>query len=83
MDDLKKIASELQFWARRYADGRMTVAVDEVNRLTESLILKGIECQPETVGERKGSIWAFDGDPQLCVTKGYIEKYGLDGKKKI
>jgi hypothetical protein len=74
------IASKLQFWARRYADGRMTGAVHEVNELTEQLLLQGVDLQPETAGEHKGSIWAYDGDPNLCETKSYESKYGKNGK---
>lgn len=79
--DYKTIAKDFQFWARRYADGRLTVAVENVNQLTEKLILGGIECQPETTGDHKGSIWAYDGDPRICSANKYEERYGKDGKK--
>ncbi len=74
------IAAKLHFWARRYADGRMTGVVQEVNDMTEQLILQGATLQPETAGDNKGSIWAYDGDPNLCGAKNYEAKYGKDGK---
>lgn len=74
------IASKLHFWARRYADGRMTGAVQEVNEMTEQLLLQGANLQPETAGESKGSIWAYDGDPNLCRARDFETKYGKDGK---
>lgn len=74
------IAAKLHFWARRYADGRMTAAVQEVNEMTEQLLLQGASLEPETSGENKGSIWAYDGDPNLCKAKSYEIKYGKDGK---
>jgi len=78
---LENTASELQFWARRYADGRQSVACSVVNKLTEKLINQGIKCSPETAGERMGSIWAYDGDPLCCNAKYFEEKYGKTGEK--
>ena len=80
--NIKKTASELQFWARRYAEGRMSVVCLEVNRLTEQLLLNGIECKPEMAGDRIGTIWAHDGDPLCCNAYYYKQKYGNDGKIK-
>lgn len=79
--ELENIASELQFWARRYAEGRQSVACSAVNSLTEKLILQGINCNPETAGDREGSIWAYDGDPRCCNAKFFEEKYGKAGEK--
>jgi hypothetical protein len=58
----------------------MTGAVQEVNEMTEQLLLQGANLQPETAGENKGSVWAYDGDPNLCSTKSFETKYGKDGK---
>lgn len=79
---LEHIASELQFWARRYAEGRQSIACSAVNDLTEKLLELGVECKPETVGERKGSIWAYDGDARMCAASKLESSYGKDGKKK-
>lgn len=82
MERAEQVASDLQFWARRYAEGRETYVAGEVNKLTEKLVLLGVECTPETAGERLGSIWAYDGDPRCCNAEYYENLYGKDGKKE-
>lgn len=78
--ELQRIVTRLQFWARRYAEGRSTYVSKEINELTEKAIKLGVSCEPETVDKRIGSIWAHDGD-LLCNSGPYYEeKYGKDGK---
>lgn len=72
--------SELQFFARRYATGSSSTAPYTVNLITEALVQLGVPLQPETAGDNKGKIWAFDRDPLFCDSKKYISKYGIDGK---
>ncbi len=78
--ELKQIITRLQFWARRYAEGRTSYVSKEINEVTEKAIKLGVSCDPETVDERIGSIWAYDGDPSCNSGPYYEEKYGKDGK---
>lgn len=77
--DVLRIAEQLQFWARRYADGRMTYAPEDVNKLTAQLIDLGAKLQPETAGRDKGSVWANDPTSGQGLVE-LINKYGEDGK---
>ena len=56
---LKKIAVELQWMARRYADGRMTSAVLTLNECTRDMMAMGIKLKAP-FGEQ--IIWARDAD---------------------
>lgn len=77
--ELLRVAEGLQFWARRYANGRMTYAPEDVNKLTVQLLELGAKLQPETAGRDKGSIWANDPSSGQYLVE-LINKYGLDGK---
>ena len=77
--DLLSIAEQLQFWARRYADGRNTYVPDTINQLTIELLKLGGKPQPETAGPTKGSIWAKDAMYSQDIN--YTNKYGKDGTK--
>ena len=55
---LKKIAVELQWMARRYADERRTSAVLTFNECTRDMIAMGIQPKCSSLDE---IIWARDG----------------------
>lgn len=76
--DVLHIAEQLQFWARRYADGRMTYAPEDVNQLTAKLIDLGGKPTPETAGRDKGSVWANDPSGGQSLVE-LINKYGTSG----
>lgn len=82
--DLLRVAEQLQFWARRYANKRMTYCVEDVNSLTAKLIDLGGQPKAD-LDERDrefkttGTVWANDGNFDGAV-KPYVEKYGRDGK---
>lgn len=56
-EDLKRHAIELQWMARRYADGRMTGAVSRCNQATRFLLSLGVALNSAT----DGTVWARDG----------------------
>jgi hypothetical protein len=58
-EKLRRIAKDLQWMARRYANGRRTYAVGVCNDATKHLIEMGVEIKPDPVGD---TIWAMDGD---------------------
>ena len=53
---LKQICKDLQWMARRYADGRSTYAVGLVNDCTKTLLVLGVD-----LFEGDGALWARDG----------------------
>ena len=55
-DTLKRIASELQWMARRYADGRQSYATCKLNSMTRELKEMGVELR-ETSDK---TVWARD-----------------------
>lgn len=77
-DRLGHLAASLQFYARRYCDGRMTYAVGDLNRMTAELIELGFVPPKD-----KDTIWAQDGDPNITNHQSYINRYGADGIKFI
>lgn len=77
-DRLGQLAANLQFYARRYCDGRMTYAVGDLNRMTAELIELGFVPQKD-----KDTIWAKDGDSNIDSSRVYVDKYGADGIKFI
>jgi len=77
--DLLEVASQLQFWARRYADGRQTYAVEDVNSLTAKLIEFGGKPKPDREFKTNGTVWANDGTFEGAIEP-YVDKYGRDGK---
>ena len=54
---LRKIAADLQIYAKRYADGRMTFACAAVNQHTQTLLDLGVPLNPGA----EQIIWALDG----------------------
>jgi len=56
---LRAIVVDLQFWARRYADGRMTYVTGEVNQHTRTLLAMGIELIGDPADG--GTVWSRDG----------------------
>lgn len=74
MELVERHLCELQFWARRYADGRKTYAADAVNEIAQYMIARRNQPMPDN-----GVVWASDGvfGPPTAL----IEKYGLDGRK--
>lgn len=82
--DVLRIAEQLQFWARRYADGRMTYAVSDVNNLTAKLIDLGGQPKADLDDwdrefKTNWTVWANDGNFEWAIEP-YVEKYGRDGK---
>ncbi len=67
----------LQFYARRYADGRATYAVTEVNDITARMIEAGIQPTPDNCG----NVFAEDRHFKHVKTD-YIIKHGKDGMLK-
>lgn len=57
---LKQICSDLAWMARRYADGRMSMAVSTYNNNVEELVKMGVYLKPDIISEN--TIWAKDGD---------------------
>ena len=57
---LKQICSDLAWMARRYADGRMSMAVSTYNNSVEELVKMGVYLKPDIISEN--TIWAKDGD---------------------
>ena len=89
-NELKQILNKLQFYARRYCNGRMTYATAELNQITARLVEAGIPLQIDTASDNRtdmdpstqNTIWAFDGMESCCTARNtYVEKYGKDGKK--
>lgn len=68
-EKLRYIAGELQWMARRYADGRMTSVVDVVNELTASLIEMNIQLKQD-VGKQ---LFARDGTRGFGLSEKYME----------
>ena len=58
-DFLRRAASDLAFWARRYCDGRSTGAPSSYNDIARQLIGLGISLQPDPIANN--SVWAQDG----------------------
>ena len=76
---LEFIIRELHFYARRYADNRMSYVPDDFNRMTEELLQMGIILKPDQINN-KNTIWATDGDEFADTSKAYSQEYGTDGK---
>lgn len=56
---LKEICCDLAWMARRYADGRMSMAVSSYNNNVEELVKMGVYLRPDIINEN--TIWAKDG----------------------
>ena len=57
---LKEICCDLAWMARRYADGRMSMAVSTYNNSVEELVKMGVYLKPDSISEN--TIWAKDGN---------------------
>lgn len=57
VNTLERACKDLQWMAKRYAEGRRSYAVSMLNEITRTLLALGIELNP--CGE--GTVWARDG----------------------
>lgn len=63
-DTLRRLCVDLQWMAKRYAEGRRSYAVSMVNQATRTLLALGIELNPcgeQTVWARDGGGFAYSG----------------------
>jgi hypothetical protein len=72
--ELKKIAGELHWMARRYADGRQTCATHQFNEMARKLLEMGVELNEGS----DGTIWARDAMGRQY--DGLSEEEALQGK---
>lgn len=77
---LRQIAADLQWMARRYADGRRTYATAMLNEITRTLLLFGVTLNPtgdEILFARDGGGRAFDGLSEQEAIPGTLAAKGI------
>lgn len=77
---LKRICADLQWMAKRYADGRQTYATGMLNDATRELISMGVKLNPcgeEIIWARDGGGRGFDGLSSQEATPGSPEAMGI------